>query len=95
MGLLLILLIVILHLGKQYYVHSFINRTIANILRVILLILITVLFMPILNFNANVWKCSSDGTTSKFYDLECFASEHIAYCFSAVLNLILYRLLAN
>lgn len=47
--------------------------------------------MPIMNFNASVWKCEDDSNgNSKFYSLECFNATHIGYCIVAGLNMLLY-----
>ncbi|CAD8188241.1 unnamed protein product [Paramecium pentaurelia] len=90
-GLFISLICIIIYFGYQYHTSSYINRTASSILRVVLLLLITVLFMPIINYNTSAWKCVDDiNGVSKFYDLQCFTATHIGYCIAAFLNLVLY-----
>ncbi|CAD8108800.1 unnamed protein product [Paramecium sonneborni] len=94
-GLFISLICIIIYFGYQYHTSSYINRAASSILRIMLLLLITVFFMPIINYNTSAWKCIDDvDGQSKFYDLQCFTAIHIGYCVVAFLNLILYIVLS-
>lgn len=81
---------VIILFGYSYHTSSYINRTASSILRVVLMLMITVFFMPIINYNTSAWRCDDYNGVNSFYDLECFTASHIGYCVCALFNLIMY-----